>query len=139
MENASFSPSHTSSQRGAENNGEMTLEEYLYRKNPYRSTTTPNPPPWPVDIRELPKIEEQKSQPYHQQIEQILYDNGFFSIHGRAGEYLYLSKGSFKAVRMSGLDYPGGETAVTVFLIKFFEDGLPEQMGLARDQIRDLF
>lgn len=139
MENIALPSFPAPLRRGDEIDGEMTLEEYLYCTNPYRSSTIANPSPWPVKTKELPETEQQKYQPYYQQIEQILTDNGFPSIHDQVGEeYYYSPKGSLTAAQISKSGYPGGETPVTVFLISFCEGGLPEQMGPSRDQIRDL-
>jgi hypothetical protein len=38
---------------------------------------------------------------------------------------------------MSKPNYPGGETPKNVFLITFFDGGLPKQLGPARDKIRE--
>lgn len=136
MENISPGPLR----RGDGINGEMALEEYLYCTNPYMSSTIPNPFPWPVEAKSIPETQEQQYRPYYQQIEQILSDNGFPSIHDLVGEewWHYSAKGIIQPVQISKPGYPGGETPVTVFVVSFSEGGLPEQMGPARDQIRDL-
>jgi hypothetical protein len=61
-----------------DNDGEMTIESYLYQTNLYRSSTIPNPPPYPVEITEVP---EENFQPHYTQIEKKLYQHGFLNIH----------------------------------------------------------
>ncbi|QKX55248.1 uncharacterized protein TRUGW13939_02340 [Talaromyces rugulosus] len=104
--------------------GEMTIESYSYRTNPYRSSTIPNPPPYPVNITE---VSDENFQPHYTRIEEILYQHGFPNIHNLVeGDIVNYSKGRFQVAKMSKPNYPGGETPRNVFLILFFDGGLPK-------------
>ncbi|KAJ9294415.1 hypothetical protein DTO271G3_6990 [Paecilomyces variotii] len=110
-----------------ETNGRMSLEQYLYRTDPYRSTTITHPLPYPLSIEPASDAIKRRISQYHTHIEAILSDHGFRGPH----------EIDVNVVTKPG--YPGGDQPVLTLRINYWRDAvIPHVPGEARDRIYEL-
>jgi hypothetical protein len=110
-----------------ETEGELSIETYLYRSDPFRSTTIENPWPYPLRSKQAPQQITDKIMAYRDAIWAILTDHGF-SRDGTLVVHDILKPG-----------YPGGDSAVTVLRVLYrFDSHVPPVLGAARDTIHKL-
>ncbi|KAJ5090106.1 hypothetical protein N7532_008790 [Penicillium argentinense] len=109
-----------------DNEGEMTLEAYLVRSDPYRSNTQANPWPLPLDGEHAPQIEHQILD-LSDVIQQILSSHGF-------PENLPL-----RVCTVRKPEYPGGNVPINMLRVILTQDDYtPISFGPAKDAIRTL-
>ncbi|KAJ9316435.1 hypothetical protein DTO271D3_3240 [Paecilomyces variotii] len=110
-----------------ETNGWMSLERYLYRTDPYRSTTVTHPLPYPLSIEPANDAIKRRISQYHTHIEAILSDYGFHGPH----------EIDVNVVTKPG--YPGGDQPVVALRINCWRAAvIPRVPGEARDRIYEL-
>lgn len=107
--------------------GFMSIEEYLYRIDPYRSTTISNPLPYPLDFRTAYPPRRSKILSHRQEIETILL------LHGLPSEFV------FSLVEVTKPEYPGGDNAILVARIGIYKAEVPPgSLGSAKDEVNRL-
>ncbi|KAK2764373.1 hypothetical protein FQN54_009067 [Arachnomyces sp. PD_36] len=104
--------------------GAMTIETYIYSWDLFRSTTMPNPPPWPLRFTDAPSDAVRVAHDLKPMIGEILARYEF------PDTTIWL-----KAVRKPG--YLECQNATPLLQI-FFRSELPELLTPAQDEIRDL-
>lgn len=110
-----------------ETNGEMSLEQYLYRSDPYRSTSIAHPLPYPLTIKPAADSIRSNVSQYHTSILEILNTYGF------SGE-CYIS-----VDEVTKPNYPGGEKPTVILRIQYLHNAiLPLVLGEARDHIHNM-
>ncbi|EEH06431.1 conserved hypothetical protein [Histoplasma capsulatum G186AR] len=107
--------------------GLMTVETYIVRSDPYRSSTLPNPPPWPLAFDDPPSDALKLVQDSHSTIVGILTRHGFTETDA--------------AIRLSAIHKPGypGNQDATLLLQILFHSEVPRRLGPATDEIRAFF
>ncbi|PGH16800.1 hypothetical protein AJ79_01444 [Helicocarpus griseus UAMH5409] len=110
-----------------ETEGDMTIENYIYRSDPYRSTTLPNTSPWPLDLEDAPHLQE-RLRPLEDEVRKILDKHGF----PKTADFLpYVA---------SKRHYPGGTPPVNLLLVWLrADDYTPKELSPARDEFSQLF
>ncbi|KAL1964467.1 hypothetical protein VTN77DRAFT_6893 [Rasamsonia byssochlamydoides] len=104
--------------------GEMSIEQYLYRSDPYRSTSVPNPLPYPLVANCASESVKTRIQAYYSDILSILRDHGF------------QDRPLFAVDEVTKPGYPSGDTPVVMLRLKFrFQDVVPRVLGDAKDAI----
>lgn len=108
--------------------GFLTVETYIARSDPYRSTTIQNPPPWPLFFDDPPQDALNLVVECHPEIIKILTSHGF---------------SDNPAIRLKGVRKPGypenGNIPTLLLQILYHLDAvLPRRFGDAKDKIRDL-
>ena len=107
--------------------GFMSIEEYLYRIDPYRSTTISNPLPYPLHFRTAYPPQRSKILSHRQEIETILH------LHGLSSEFV------FSLVEVTKPQYPEGDNAILVARIGIYEVEVPPgSLGPAKDEVNKL-
>src|SRR5712664_4460146 len=84
-----------------ETSGELSIESYIHRSDPYRSTSIKDPLPYPVVNQNSSKDLTEKVLAHREKIWKILTDNGL------------PSHGAFTVVDITKPDYPAGENRLT--------------------------
>ncbi|PGH26906.1 hypothetical protein AJ80_01489 [Polytolypa hystricis UAMH7299] len=107
--------------------GLMTVETYIYRSDPYRSSTMPNPPPWPLAFNDPPCDALKLVQDSYSTILAILTRHGFTTTDA--------------AIRLKAVHKPGYPRSqdTTLLLQILFHSEVPRHLGPAKDEIRDFF
>lgn len=107
--------------------GDMTIEGYLYRSDPYRSTTMSKPWPYPLKAVSAPESVRLQIEPHRGEILAILRNHGF------------PQQPIFTVDNITKPGYPGGEIPITVLRLVFrFDTYVPKSMGPAKDAVYDL-
>ncbi|KAJ9218307.1 hypothetical protein DTO166G4_173 [Paecilomyces variotii] len=106
--------------------GHISIEHYLYRSDPYRSTSVSNPLPYPLLSKDAPEPVRARVLAYHADILEILRDHGFHD------------QPAFEVVEDTKPGYPGGEEPVTMLRLLFrLQMVVPRVLGPAKDAIYD--
>lgn len=107
----------------------MSIEEFLVRSGPYRSTTVPSPWPYPIVETPAPSNVNRTIQAHKERICQILVSHNFPS-----EENLRLFVDD---VTKPG--YPGGNRPVRVLHVVYYNNvRVPHRLGPAKDEIHAL-
>jgi hypothetical protein len=109
-----------------ETSGELSIEAYAYRSDPYRSTTITDPLPYPLLARPASQEIIDKVMTHRNTIWEILTQHGF------------PRNGILTVHDISKPGYPGGEAPVTTFRVLYaFSAAIPRVIGPAKDEIYD--
>ncbi|GAD94723.1 hypothetical protein PVAR5_3352 [Paecilomyces variotii No. 5] len=109
-----------------ETEGLMFIENYLYRSDPFRSTTVNHPLPYPISIIYAGDTINAEASEHYEPIADILKDHRF------RGRY------DINVVEIARPEYPDGEPTTTL-LIQYYDGAIfPHVPGRACDEIRDL-
>lgn len=113
--------------RGSEETeGDMTIENYLYKSDPYCSTSLPHPLPFPLMMEHAPYLEH-RIAPLRDEIRRILQRHGFPST---AGFIPYVA---------TKPHYPGGDVLKNLLCVVLTPDGhTPSRLGAAKDELLEL-
>ncbi|KAJ6110164.1 hypothetical protein N7486_002399 [Penicillium sp. IBT 16267x] len=109
-----------------ETDGEISLEKYILASDPYRSTSLPNPPPYPLAITHSSELAD-VTRPFIAEIFHILHNHGFPSS-------VIVEHNTF-----SKPGYPGWD--LDMFLLRVVVKGTHHnqpQFGPAKDEIMKL-
>lgn len=110
-----------------ETEGSISIEQYLHRSDPYRSTSVDHPLPYPISTRPARGTITTEASEYYTPIADILKKHGF---HGRY---------DIGVVEVTIPGYPGGERPTITLMIEYrYGAVFPLVPGHARDEIRDL-
>lgn len=89
----------------------MSIEEYLLRSDPFRSTTIHSPLPYPLKLEPAPDALKVR-------VERFYPDIDFFLRSRRISRFML----SFMNVSKPG--YPGGDIPVATLRIKIYDEGI---------------
>lgn len=109
--------------------GDLSIEDYLYRCDPYRSTTLEEPWPYPLTYQQAPVHITQRVEACRQEFLEILSDHNF-----PAEDSL-----RFRVSNVTKPEYPGGDQPITVLRLAYISAPYaPKRLGPARDEIHRL-
>lgn len=109
--------------------GELTIENYLCRSDPYRSTTLEDPWPYPTISTVASSEVTEAVEDHREEICRILSDHGF------------PSNFHLRVESITKPNYPRGDFPVTLLRVVFVHTppiSVPSRLGPAKDQISDL-
>lgn len=106
--------------------GQLKIEEYLLKSDPYRSTSLPLLPPWPLRVTSAPADVVETIASLQSKINEILLQHDF--------------PDTSKTLRVVQVTKPGYSNWLGTLLlqIQYHNIHLPRQLGPAKDEIRDL-
>ncbi|KAJ6027256.1 hypothetical protein N7460_012073 [Penicillium canescens] len=106
-----------------ETDGDMKIGQYIYRSDPYRTTSVENPSPYPFSVVPLAPQEEDRTLPLHPVIPQILQSHGFSTV-------------SFACMHGSTFDNAGAQVTTDLLrVVLTTEDSMPDSIGAVKDHL----
>jgi hypothetical protein len=106
-----------------ETDGDMKIGQYIYRSDPYRTTSVENPSPYPFSVVPLAPQEEDRTLPLHPVIPQILQSYRFTT-----ASFIYTHSSTFNNTRAQ----------ITTDLLRIIlttEDSIPDSIGATKDHL----
>ncbi|KAL2002739.1 hypothetical protein VTN02DRAFT_6069 [Thermoascus thermophilus] len=106
-----------------ETTGSMSIEEYLVRSDPFRSTTIRSPLPYPLKLSPAPEDLKVRVERLYPDINSFLRSR-------------QISRSALSFVNVSKPGYPGGDMPVATLHIKIYDEGIAGFFGQIKDEAK---